>query len=34
MLTGGTRGITAQVAIAFAERGPCKLALLGAYTAR
>ena len=28
VLTGGTRGITAQVAIAFAERGPCKLALL------
>ena len=28
VLTGGTRGITAQVAIAFAGRGPCKLALL------
>jgi NAD(P)-dependent dehydrogenase (short-subunit alcohol dehydrogenase family)/phosphopantetheinyl transferase/acyl carrier protein/3-hydroxymyristoyl/3-hydroxydecanoyl-(acyl carrier protein) dehydratase len=28
VLTGGTRGITAQVALAFASRGPCKLALL------
>ncbi len=28
VLTGGTRGITAEVAAAFAERGPCKLALL------
>jgi NAD(P)-dependent dehydrogenase (short-subunit alcohol dehydrogenase family)/phosphopantetheinyl transferase (holo-ACP synthase) len=28
VLTGGTRGITAQVAKAFAARGPCKLALL------
>ncbi|MAY80765.1 MAG: hypothetical protein CL930_08260, partial [Deltaproteobacteria bacterium] len=28
VLTGGTRGITAEVALAFAERGPCKLALL------
>jgi NAD(P)-dependent dehydrogenase (short-subunit alcohol dehydrogenase family)/phosphopantetheinyl transferase len=28
VLTGGTRGITAQVALAIAQRGPCKLALL------
>ncbi len=28
VLTGGTRGITAKVAIEFARRGPCRLALL------
>jgi NAD(P)-dependent dehydrogenase (short-subunit alcohol dehydrogenase family)/phosphopantetheinyl transferase (holo-ACP synthase) len=28
VLTGGTRGITAEVALALAERGPCTLALL------
>ncbi len=28
VLTGGTRGITAEVALALAERGPCTLALM------
>ena len=28
VLTGGTRGITARVALEFARRGPCRLALL------
>ncbi|MFT5679671.1 MAG: NAD(P)-dependent dehydrogenase (short-subunit alcohol dehydrogenase family), partial [Myxococcota bacterium] len=28
VLTGGTRGITARIALEFAHRGPCRLALL------
>ena len=28
LLTGGTRGITARVALAFAQRGPCQLVLV------
>jgi NAD(P)-dependent dehydrogenase (short-subunit alcohol dehydrogenase family) len=29
LLTGGTRGITARTAMAFAQSGPCVLVLVG-----